>query len=189
MEKEVKKDILAILGRVIEILKVKEARDVVELRELSNHTIHDASIYQDLDSISIAVLVFAVYKILESGLAIPAKDYNLILSLFKRANESLQVNKFGKYNQSISGLFKAVRGLDKKIKLYIEEVLERARIKKGSKLVEHGLSIGRAAEIMGITQWELMAYMGKTQLMEKYEIRGLSVKERLAYAEGIFGLK
>ena len=47
----IREDIIKILERVIDILAVKETKDIIELKELSNHTIHNASIFQDKDSI------------------------------------------------------------------------------------------------------------------------------------------
>ena len=55
MDKIIKKDILSIISKTIAILKIKEEKDIIELKELSNHTIHNASIFQDEDSVSIAI--------------------------------------------------------------------------------------------------------------------------------------
>ena len=57
MDDIVKKDALQILNRVIEIVKIKDEKDALELKELSNHTIHNASVFQDDASLSIAVLI------------------------------------------------------------------------------------------------------------------------------------
>ena len=42
MNETIKKDILSILSETISILGVKEEKDVIEMRELINHTIHTA---------------------------------------------------------------------------------------------------------------------------------------------------
>ena len=65
MESAVRNDALRIISRVIEILEAKEEKDPMELKELSNNTIHNASVFQDECSVSIAVLIYALSKIIE----------------------------------------------------------------------------------------------------------------------------
>ena len=65
MENKVRKDILKVLHRAIDILSVREEKDVLELKELSNHTIHNSSIFQDEDSISFAILMYCLAKLIE----------------------------------------------------------------------------------------------------------------------------
>lgn len=48
----IKEDILNTLQEVIKAIK---DQDFVKLRELSNHTIHDASIFQEDDPLALAV--------------------------------------------------------------------------------------------------------------------------------------
>ena len=52
-----KKDIVTVLTRLSEIIKIKNDTDFLELKELSNHVIHNASVFQDEDSVSVAVLI------------------------------------------------------------------------------------------------------------------------------------
>ena len=65
MNDNVKRDILRTLNRTVEILKEKDVTDLTELKELSNTTVHNASIYQDEDSVSVAVLIYSLSKIFE----------------------------------------------------------------------------------------------------------------------------
>ena len=67
----------------------------------------------------------------------------------------------------------------------MQEVIEEAKIKKGYKLHEHGISLGRTAEILGISQWELMNYVGKTKISD-VDIVPTDVVQRLKLARGIF---
>ena len=71
------------------------------------------------------------------------------------------------------------------MKLYVQEVINQAQIKKGSKLCEHGLSCSKSAEILGISQWELMNYIGKTKLSEE-EHDIVDLRTRIDYARGLF---
>jgi len=182
MDEVVKRDILRVLSDVIGILGIEEEKDIAELRELSNHTIHNASIFQDEDSVSIAILIYSLSKVIERREG--KLNYKVLLKLIIDGKRNLESNRMDVYRKTIKKLFNFISTIDNKLKLYIEEVINQAEIKKGSKLYAHGISLGRAAEILGISQWELMFYIGKTKLTD---IKGgVGVKERLNYARGLF---
>ena len=179
MKDSIKKDIIYILSTVVDILESKGRINTFEIKNLSNHTIHNASVFQDEDSISIAVLVYAVSKIVEREGLIKAE----IIYDLKKAVEFLKNNKFREYRSTIKKLFEEVKKIDSQLKLYIEEVISQAQIKKGSKLSDHGISVARASELFGISQWELMNYVGKTRLTN---IETIGAITRLRYARGLF---
>lgn len=186
MEKEVRRDIIWILGQVIKILDCQESKDILELKDLSNHTIHDASIYQDIDSMQIAVATYAIYKLFDRGIAISDDYYEKIIQEFREALNVLELNRFGEYNEHIETIFFLIKKIDQSALVYIEEVLDKARITKGSKLFDHGLSAKRAAEIMGITEWELLNYLGKTEIVDRHQTGGMSAKRRVQQALELF---
>ena len=184
MDDRIKEDILAILDRIIEILKIKEEKDVVEMRGLSNRTIHDASIFQDEDSVAIAVLVYALAKIIERKEEYV--DYGRLCALFKGAYKELKTMRIDFYRQYIKNILSYISNIDSKIKMHIGEVINQAQIKKGSKIYEHGISIARAAFMLGVSQWELMRYIGRTRISDRFEANKLMVKSRLELARGLF---
>jgi len=182
MEDVVRKDILSILDSVIDIIASEEEKDLLELSELSNHVIHNASIFQDEDSISIALLVYSMYKVLARG---TGKNiiYTKTSSMLRQARTALQNNEIEIFRKKIKKIFDTILRIDKKVNIYFDELLEKAKLKKGSKIYEHGISVARVAEIIGISQWELMGYVGRTELPE-YGAKG--VAERLAFARILF---
>lgn len=185
MIEAIRLDILDVLDKVIKILEIKEEKDLVEIKELSNHTIHSASIFQDNDSVSIAVVVYALYKIIERGVDYESKIYTKILSHLRKTKQYLYKKDFTRYQAMIRGMLKEISGIDRKLKIYIMDVIEKARIKKGSKIYEHGVSIARAAEILGISQWELMSYVGKTEIVEEVP-KVTSLRNRLGLVRRLF---
>ncbi|MBI4016708.1 MAG: hypothetical protein HY363_03370 [Candidatus Aenigmarchaeota archaeon] len=176
MEPTVKEDIQNVLNQIIDWLSQDKPE---ELLELSNHVIHDASIFQDEDSISFAVLVYALYKTILRCKQQEECKYGQFLEQLKKMQQLLLADNFDDYRNAIKKLFAEIKKSDQKLALYIEEVLAKARIKKGSKIHEHGISIARAAEMLNISQWELANYIGKTTIPEAV---GKTVKERLAFA-------
>jgi len=164
MEKRVYHDILIVLKEAIDILKKREEKDIVELRDLSNHTIHNASIFQDENSLSVAILIYTVYKIIKGPPSIDNTSYNKILSQIKRIHSTLQSNKIGQYKVSLKNIFVELSKINKKISLYINEIVEIAKIKKGVKLFEHGLSLRKVANLLNISEWDLRKQVGERKL-------------------------
>lgn len=179
----IKKDIIAVLSKLVEILNVKEESDVAEIKELSNHVIHNASVFQDEDSISVAILIYSLSKIIErqqKGL-----NYNEVLSMLNSCILNLKNNEDEAFRKLIKNIFNFIRTIDAKLKLYIHEVINQAQIKKGCKLCEHGISVARASEVLGISQWELMHYLGKTTLIDQFS-EPVNVLKRLKIARSLF---
>ena len=183
MHEIIKKDITAVLSDLIEILKVKEDRDIFQIKSLSNHVIHNASVFQDEDSISVAILIYSLSKIMERKEK--ELDYGKILSMLDSAAASLKNNNDAAFRMSIKQLFSFVRIMDSKLKLYINEVINQAQIKKGCKLCEHGISVARASEVLGISRWELMHYLGKTTLIDQFS-EPINISQRLKFARSMF---
>lgn len=181
MDPRIKEDILNVLNRTMDALK---SGNFIIIDELSNHTIHDASIYQDEDSISTAILVYALAKVVQrcSEQSCPAP---IVVPALNKAKEALLRDKDSLFHAAFTEAFDIISKQDEKLKLYVEEVLSKARIKKGSKLAEHGLSIGRIADMLGISQWEIYSYVGKTMMSEREETQ-MTATKRLQMAREMF---
>jgi len=178
---EVKTDILSILKEAVAAIS---DGDMMKLSELSNHTIHNASIFQDEDSISIAVVIYALSKIFGREHGVVDKN---ILEQLRAASQSLERDNFGRFKDTIHEITKTISSLDSKLKLYIEEVVNQAQIRKGSKIYEHGISLARASEMLGISQWELMSYVDKTQIIDRAE-KARKAKNRIIFTRRLFNL-
>jgi len=180
MRQIIKEDILEVLKKVIQALKQE---DYSTLAELSNHTIHDASIFQEDDPLTLAILVYALSKVinrcLERKQACPA-----VAPTLQKASEYLQQDDDNAYRATIKNVLREISSYDAQLKLYIQEVIQQARIKKASKLHEHGISIARTAELLGLSQWELQNYIGKTITDIPHD--GMKIGERLRRARELF---
>lgn len=157
----VKKDILNVLDEAVEIVRRGE---LFRLRELSDHVIHNASIFQDQDSIAVAVTIYALSKLYKY-----AKEVDkFVLPHLTNAADLLEQGKMNEYESEMKHIIKDISEKDEKTKFYISEVLEMAQIKKASKMYEHGISMGQVAEALGISQWDLMEYIGKTRIVDDF---------------------
>lgn len=181
MPNVVRADILRILNETKEAINISSVK---ELKELSNHTIHNASVFQDQDSVAVAVMIYAVSKLLERW-GFETEYSEGLIGLLDSALDFLKSKDYSAYKAKIKDIFDFISTVDKRFKLYVEKVIEKAQIKKGSKLYEHGLSMAKAADILGIGQWELMSYVGKTRIIDE-EGMSTGVTNRLKFARELF---
>lgn len=182
----IQKNIVKQTEKVISALKEKDA---VALKEISNHTLHSASVYQDQSSLTFALSVYSISKIVER-----CGDMKECAAFIEKAIKQLEASKdfllnndIDKYKRERDSLLKLISTMDRKFSSYIEEVLDKAKMIKGSKIYGHGISISRVAELLGISQWELMDYVGKTNVSE-YKAPAVGIKERVAFTRKIFDM-
>ncbi|MBT6821580.1 hypothetical protein HOA56_04085, partial [archaeon] len=64
MNEIIRKDIIGVLLKAIEYI---DNSDNIKLRELSDYVIHNASIFQDEDSISVVVIIYPLSKLFKEG--------------------------------------------------------------------------------------------------------------------------
>ncbi len=179
---------------VIEVLentiKAIKEEDAIKLKELSNQTIHSASTHQATGDITIAVIIYALSKIIERKDSLKIKNWNVFInkinSQFSLAIKSLREEKTDKYEKYMEMTRKSISSTALNIRPYIQEVIRKASINKASKIYEHGISLGQTAKILGISQWELSEYTGQTKIPDvKYNIT-LDVEKRAKMALEFF---
>ena len=186
MDKKVREIILGALKESVSALK---NNDVKLLKDISNRTMHSSSIMQDEHSITFSVLLYSLFKIYERTDYQKYEtwyffDSNIKTSL-NLAFHKLKHNDDKGYDKVISDLLKSVDKLDKKLKDYVKDVISNAKISKASRLYEHGLSIRKTAELLGINSFELMEYVGKTGIADVAPSVG-TIKNRLEKARSLF---
>lgn len=182
MNEHIKKVAVSTIDRVIRILNVKEDKDILEIKELSNSTMHNASVFQDDVSVSIAVAIYALSKIMERHAE--QLDYSKVLRMLASSKTALERDDIGSFNSSIEKLFSEISRIDAKFRIYAQEVITESQVKKGCKLCEIGLSTAKASEIIGVSQWDMMKYLGNTKVGE--HSAGVDLKSRMKFARSLF---
>ncbi|MFH1711133.1 MAG: hypothetical protein ABH840_02365 [Nanoarchaeota archaeon] len=167
-----------------------EKEDVVALKELSNQTIHTASIYRDTDNISIAVIIYSVSKIIERKNYQNYKGWSKFFNKFKicldRAILALENNQEAYFVEQLKCIRKEINSLTGSLKRHIKEVFKKAEINKASRIYEHGISMQQTANLLGISIWDLAAYAGQTGISDVNLSITLSVKTRIKNAMDMF---
>lgn len=181
MNELIRKDILRILTKVNNSIFKKDTSTLINT---SNEINHNSSIFQDEDSISLAVVVYAISKLMERN---KGKVFSNFPTLFKKAKSHLDRHEFEKYRNTIKEIIKKISDVDHKMKSYVIHIYNQSEIKKGSKIFSNGISLPRVAELLNISQWELKEYIGKTNIPDSFGI-DKNLKKRLEYSRGLFRL-
>lgn len=174
----VKEDLIHILQEAIAAIQQKNTR---LLSEVSNHITHCASIFQNPEAIKTAIVIYALFKIQDRGITIN----DGIMDLLQDGLIQVKKDNNQAYLGTLEGIFKKISKMDEKLALYMQQVINEAKIKKGMKLYQHGISLAQTAELAETTLWDLMDYVGKTKLNENVK-DVVDLKRRLAYARKLF---
>ncbi len=168
---------------------IKE-NDFSKIKELSNQTIHSASIYQDPDNIAIAVILYAIEKLMErqGSKAIPGwNDFTKkSIKCLQQASIALKRKDLENYREEIGHIESNLNKLPINLKSYIQEIFRKAQINKGSKMYEHGISMEKTAKILGLSIWDLNQYIGQKQFLDLSLTYTQDIKDRLKTAQEIF---
>jgi hypothetical protein len=181
MEDNIKKDIIHIIDSGIDSL---QKRDFSPLKVLSNETVHNASIFHDEASVTIAVIMYAMSKIAFR----PRFNLNKGITCLINMKGALISSDAELYTLEQNKLLNYINSIDFRLSNFVEHVLVEAQIKKGWKLYDHGLSIETSADFLGISQWDLMNYLGNTRPLEIND-RKTDIKSRLEFARRLFNSK
>ncbi len=173
--------------------EAKEAiknNDSYKMKQLSQQTIHSATIYQDPDNIIVAVLIYSLGKIIERE---HYKKMNGWDSFYKNVTRELEktISCLEKkdlegFRLSVGKIRNFVNKIPGDLRGYIQDVFRKAGINKAFKIYEHGLSSEQTAKLLGISLWDLATYIGQSSISEAKVSESLPVKERIKYAEEIF---
>ena len=189
MEKAVQRDIRAVLDGARGAIK---GQRYSYLHGLSDHIIHSMSIYQQEEIVDTAIVIYTLDKIFEKEIYLEHKDMpafrKKVIDLLSQAKSAVYMEDLKVYRAQIKKILSLIKQFTGELQLYIEDLLDFAKIKKGSRLYEHGISLGQAAEVLGISKWELMEYAGKTSISER-RIPTITPKKRLEFIKKLFKFK
>jgi hypothetical protein len=196
MEKEVQSyegfgDISNVSKVLKEAFRAIKDNDWTTLKNISNSTIHSATVHQDSMNIIIAVLVYATSKILqrENYQKMPGwkefhssllKNWEMMVKASEKKDMKIVV-------QSAGDVRNALNKIEGDLGSYIREVFRKAEINKAFKLYEHGLSSAQTAELLGISLWDLASYIGQSSINEARINMSMPVQNRIKKTEEFFG--
>lgn len=168
-----------------------DENDSAKIKRLSNQTINTASLTQDPDNIAVAVIVYALSKIIEREgyRKLPgwSNFYRIYVQSINKIIRGLKKNDDRIVRENLKLLRSAISKLSGRLKKYIHDVFMKAKINKASKIYEHGISMETTAGLLGITMFDLANYAGqKEEISEAPESKTLGVRQRIKLAMEMF---
>lgn len=180
--------LLDVLDKTIEAL---QRADVFTLNQLSDQTIHTASVQQHTDILSVAVIIYTLNKLVVRKDSLPPKAWNTFVRKFsdelKEARDNLaqeDTEEFARHLSHAKELLESSGG--KQIQSFIGEIMKKALINKASKVYEHGISLAHTARLFGLSPWELMEYVGQRDTHDTPYTATIDEKKRAARALAFF---
>lgn len=177
--------------RVLNETKIAiEKEDIISLKELSNQTLHSASIYRDTDSIAIAVIVYALSKMLERSNYRNYRQWPSFIKNFKicidRAIIALEKNQESYFQAQLKCIRKQIGNLAGNFRKHVQDVFKKAEINKASRIYEHGISLQQTAHLLGVSIWDLAEYTGQSGIADVNLNLTMPEKLRIKQALDIF---
>lgn len=181
-----KKECIHISEILEQIKSALRQKNPVQLKALSNKTIHDACAYQDSGSITVAIIAYTLSKLVEREDYKKIRNWPLFVKklegILDLAIKSLKEENQELYQEYIQKARKVLESQSISLKPYIQDVLKKAAINKGSKLYDHGLSLEQTGKLLGVSQWELADYVGQRAHTDVKQNQTLNVKQRAKLA-------
>ena len=163
------------------------------LTELSDQTLHCATKYQNSGSMTMAVVLYSLSKIIERKSYQKIKGWDSLVkkinSLFDLTIKSLEDDNQEAYEDYLVRVRKTLESNAGNLKPIIQDILRKASINKAAKIYEHGISLERTAKMLGITQWELTDYTAQKNYNYPVFNSKLKTKERALMALEFFRKK
>lgn len=186
-----KKEIAHLIDVLAQIQTALEQSDSYQLHQLSDQTLHTASIYQHTDTLAVAVIAYSLHKLVTRKDRMPGKEWASFIKKFntelEKARASLQEldeNECTRHLDHAKELLETSAG--KRMGDYVQELLKKASINKATKVYEHGISLSRTAHLLGLNQWELAEYIGQRDTHNSPYTATIDEKKRAAQARAFF---
>ncbi|MEK6871553.1 MAG: hypothetical protein AABX16_01485, partial [Nanoarchaeota archaeon] len=180
-----------ILQLVLQVEKALKNKNPLQIKKVSEEIIQHTTMHQDEDLVAFAVIIYALSKLIEREIDVRGKLWAVFYKKFYRnINDmilALREKDIQKFREEISANRKLIDGLVGDVRKYINDVFIKAKINKASQMYEHGISMGKTAQILGISMWDIAEYSGQKGITDPHHLSlTLPIKERIALVEEIF---
>ena len=155
------RDFKTLIDYSIDALKQKDA---LALRRISADALSEAAIEQHREMILLSLVDYALSKILSKVHYGDLED-----KFFAKIIKNFEAAKAGPKEKTIKHLETVedlVMKLDAAEGSFSENIIDKAKIKKASKLYGQGLSLRRASEMTGANPVEVLNYVGGSKIHE-----------------------
>lgn len=165
-----------------ELARLLRENSSLGLKELSNRAIEQVMTTEDPRLVNISLVSYGLYKVLgkphlaenKKWIAIRGKMLRDIEDAIRKERTLEELGELLKDIVSDVSKFDALEGR------FVEDVIDKARLKQASRLYALGMSLSKAASLTGTNTTDLFGYVGSTKIHESTDTKTLGIKERYA---------
>ncbi len=185
------KEISNVLRILRDAKRLVEEDNPLELKSLSNQTVHAATISQDADNVVVAVLIYSIGKVMERdhyrNMEGWDEFYPAVVKNLGLAAKVLEKENIENARIYLGRIRNSLNKIEGDLGRYVKDIFRKAEINKAFKLYEHGLSTEKTAEMLGVSLWDLASYIGQSHIGDAKISITMPARERVKIAEEIFG--
>lgn len=177
-----KKEVEHIIDVLEKTKRALKEEDTLVLSQLSDQTIHAASIEQHTDSITMAVLLYSLTKLIARKSRMKLKNWSSFVNKFNaeldRCITELKKRDMDEFVRHLDHARGLMETFSPALKTNVEEVFKKASLNKASRIYEHGISLHHTARLLNVSQWELAEYIGQQAITENPYNMTIDIKKR-----------
>ncbi|NPE26820.1 hypothetical protein HNV12_02340 [Methanococcoides sp. SA1] len=185
------KEVSNVLRILRDAKRLVEEDNAIELKSLSNQTVHAATISQDADNVVVAVLTYSIGKVMERdhyrNMEGWKEFYDAVVKNLELAAKALEKENVKNARIYLGRIRNSLNKIEGDLGRYVKDIFRKAEINKAFKLYEHGLSTEKTAEMLGVSLWDLASYIGQSHIGDAKIAITMPARERVKIAEDIFG--
>lgn len=156
------------LATILEAFRALKSHD---LKILANDIIEEAALKDNRELAKIAVISYALYKILSKNHFIRNKRWKgTARQIEKEFENAIRAASIGDTEITLSALGRIgeiIEFIDRELSNFAGNIYGKAKMKQASTAYATGLSLSRAAELTGADRKELQMYIGSTRIHDE----------------------
>lgn len=171
-----------------EIQHAFKNKNAGDLRRIANQTIWKTSIHNDSVEAEIAVIAYALHKLLTKEHIQNNAKWKTIQGIINEklaeSVQSLKHKNIAQFRHQLEQLSKRIQTADKNFGNFVQNLIEKSRVKQASSLYAFGLSLGQATALTNADKKTLFNYIGYTKMHDEQPSHK-TISDRIQYLEAI----
>ncbi|MDO8627921.1 MAG: hypothetical protein Q7K42_05625, partial [Candidatus Diapherotrites archaeon] len=143
-------------------------QEILELKKFSNKTIEEAALKNDKLLAEISLIAYALHKLLSKVHVIESMKWirirNAIFTSLDKSIFMLRAKKIAKFEAELGKISTNINNFDRDLGNFVQNVLDKAKIKQASRAYSAGLSLSQAAYLTNADKKSVQQYIGQTTM-------------------------
>lgn len=172
------------------LIKAFKRKNLNALKNISNQAIERAAFTENSDLANVSIVAYALYKLLSKSHVLASEEWtNFANNVVKNLEQAISMYNKGEDVGEFfeSEIIKDITRIDESLGNYVNDIIEKARVKQASRIYAMGLSVNKAISLTGADKYKLMQYIGSTVIHDRPYTSSKTVLERYEIAKKTLG--